>query len=82
MSASKMTTEEFVKAWMDAYRNNRSLKQLADQYHAHNSSMSARAGRLRQRGVNLPKLRHANKGNKFAIRYDIEGLKKLTEEQS
>jgi DNA-binding MarR family transcriptional regulator len=53
----RITPEQFVDAWFTAYENDQSNKELAEILGESPAMVSAKAKRMRNRGIPLPKLK-------------------------
>lgn len=68
-----MKSEEFVKAWLQAVKENRNQSWLAEKLGLSRQSVSAKAYYYRKRGVDLPLMPKGSRKN----RIDVEKLNKL-----
>lgn len=66
-----LSPEEFVKKYLEAYKNDKTLEELSQELGVTASSVGTRVRNYREKGVNLPHLKGSNYG------VDPEQLNKL-----
>jgi len=77
-ASSKFTNEEFVIAWMKAYKNDLPSKWVADQLGISRFYVAEVAARLRKSGADLPSIK--GNGRKSIRKADAEKLNALIKE--